>query len=242
MDAPLLPSLARVVRGLSAIFWGLPLAVLAAAKTALGESPRMFPGGMSLGPGDWGRVLGDTLAGSFMALVAAGLVCHGLRQLVRFQEQERIWISAVNRASLAALLVLGLLPFAYWWSRFPSQPLFERGIALLFVSGIAFGLALNHVLVRLAAMLPDVILRQDSRLLSRINRTLLVFLLVFAVLDGWLHRGMSRLPETWVRLLLELHELRFVVLLLGALIPMALTMTLLWKSKETIIAGVFRNR
>ena len=229
------------MRGLSAVFWGLPLAILAAAKTALGEGPRIFPGALPLGSGPWARMGSDTLSACLAALLAAGLVCYGLRQLVRFQAQEQIWIAAVTRASLAAVAVIGLLPFAYWWSRFPGQPIFERGVALLFAAGIGLGLALNHLLVRLAAMLPDEILRQDSRLLSSIDQSLLLGLLTFAALDWWLPVWLARLPESWGPVILTLHELRFSLLLLGALIPLALTMTLLWKAKETIVEGVFRG-
>lgn len=238
---PLIPSLARVVRGLSAVFWGLPLAVLAAAKTALGEGPRIFPILWGSGMGPWGRVLGDTLTACLMAMVASGLVWYGLRQMVRFQPQEQIWIAAVNRASLAAMMVLGLLPFAHWWSRYPAHPLFDRGVALLFAAGILLGLALNHLLIRLAAMLPDEILRQDARLLARVDQALLVALLAFAAVDWWMPSWIVRVPDAWGPVVLAVHELRSPLLLLGALIPLALTMTLLWKAKETIIAGVFRD-
>ncbi len=236
-----MPSLARVVRGLSALFWGLPLLALTAAKTAFGEGPKLLPGylGGLLGP--WGQVIGETLGACLLALAAGGLVWHGLRQLVRFQPQEDIWIRAVNRASLGALAVLGLIPFAYWWSRYPRQPVFDRGVALLFAAGVLFGLALNHLMVRLAVMLPDPILRQDAQMLSRFNRALLSGLLLFGALDWWLPRWLTFVPVHWSPWLLEIHEFRTMILLLGALIPLALTMTLLWKAKETIMAGVFRG-
>ena len=214
---------------------------MAAAKTALGEGPRIFPGGLIPGSGPWGRVWGETLSGSLAAVLAASLIVYGLRLLLRFQRQETIWIDAVNRASLAALTVVGLLPFAYWWSRFPAIAVFDRGVALLFTAGIGLGLALNHLLVRLAAMLPDEILRQDARMLAQIDQSLLLGLFGFAALDWWLPRWLPHLPAAWSPMILAVHDLRFALLLLGALIPLALTMTLIWKTKETIIAGVFRD-
>lgn len=237
----LMPSLARVVRGLSAVFWGLPLLALTAARTALGEGPRLISGGWGGALGPWGRVVADTLSATLLALAAGGLVWFGLRQLLRFQPQEVIWIGAVHRALLGTTAVLGLLPFAHWWSRYPNQVLFDRGVALLFAAGIVLGLALNHLLVRLAAMLPDPILRQDAHLLSRFNQTLLLGLLAFAAVDWWLPRWLPLLPARWLPPILLVHELRSTLILLGVLIPLALTMTLLWKAKETIVAGVFRG-
>ena len=239
--APILPSLARVVRGLSAIFWGLPLALLAAAKTVLGEGPRVFQGPWGDLFGPWGRVLGETLAACLPGMAATGLILYGLRQLVRFHPQERIWTAAVEWASFASLLLLGLLPFAHWWSRFPAQPLFSRGVALLFFAGVGFGLALSHLLVRLAAMLPDEILRGDTRLFAGVNRFLLLGLLVLAAGDFGLVQLAARLPPGWAMLIEALHDNRAGLLLLCALIPLALTMTLVWKAKETIMAGVFRG-
>ena len=62
-----------------------------------------------------------------------------------------------------------------------------------------------------------------------------------AILDWWLPAWLPLLPASWSPWLLEIHDFRSMILLLGALIPLALTMTLLWKAKETIMAGVFRG-
>jgi len=248
-NTSVLPALARVVRGLSAIFWGLPCALLAAARLLLGEGPRVYlgPWGEIFGP--WGRVWGETLGASCLALGATGLVAYGLRQLVNFQAQESIWIGSVNRASWAVTAVLGLLPFAHWWSRFPQEAFFVKGVALLFVAGVFFALALDHLLFRLAAMLPDKILRADARLLSQINRFLLLGLLVGATVSVSFQRWIASRPADWVLnptgrwlpWVMAGQEQRSVWLLLGALIPLALTMTLAWKTKETIMVGVFRG-
>ena len=241
VTAPLLPSLARVVRGLSAIFWGLPLALLASAKTVLGEGPRILQGPWGDLFGPWGRVLGETFSACLPGLAAMGLILYGVRQLIRFQPQERIWTTAVSWASLSALMLLSLLPFAHWWSRFPAQSLFGRGVLLLFLAGISFGLALSHLLVRLAAMLPDEILRSDTRLFARVNRVLLLGLLGLASVDFMFVQFAARLPPTWAIIAEVFHENRAGLLLLCALSPLALTMTLVWKAKETIVAGVFRG-
>jgi hypothetical protein len=87
-DAPnpeLLRSLGRLVRGLSALFWGLPLALLVGVQTA-----KM----------DWLRPLNI-----FPPLVATGLLLFGLLQITSFQKQERPWRAALDRAKVLALIV-----------------------------------------------------------------------------------------------------------------------------------------
>ena len=132
-----IPALARVVRGLSAVFWGLPAVLLFDAKAALEDS--------------WNPV------GFGPVLAASALVLYGVHQFDRFQPQERIWAAAVERARLSAMLLLALAPFAVWWGRRPEEPFFAHSMVLLLVAGLAFLLALNHLLVRLAAMLPDIL-------------------------------------------------------------------------------------
>lgn len=240
---PLMPSLARVVRGLSALFWGLPLALLACVKTAMGDSWRML--------GVWGTplwrsrgvtgVMLDALAASLPGLAALGLLLYGLRSLVRFQPQERVWTGAVERASLLNLLLLGLLPFAHWWSVRPAHPLFLQSLGLFVLSGIGFMLALNGVLFRLAAMLPDEVLRSDTRLFTRVNGWLIGMLAVLLAGD-WAAMAMPRVVPLAVQVFLsDLAESRNWLFTMLALLPLALTMTLVWKAKEAILTSVFRG-
>jgi hypothetical protein len=174
-------------------------------------------------------------------MAATSLIWYGLSQVVRFQPQERIWTRAVTWASYSSILILGLMPFAHWWSRYPAQPLFVRGLYLLFFAGVSFGLALSHLLVRLSAMLPDEILRGDTRLFARVNQVLLLALMAMVALDYAIVRFIAQIPPAWLLVAAALHDNRSAFLLLGALIPLAVTMTLVWKAKETIIAGVYRG-
>src|SRR4051812_10456818 len=79
-NAELLRSLGRLVRGLSALFWGLP-AALAVCVVTLGG---WFSGIFAMLP----------------ALAATGLLWFGLWQLGSFQKQERPWRNALDRAQL----------------------------------------------------------------------------------------------------------------------------------------------
>lgn len=216
----LLPSLARVVRGLSALFWGLPLALLACARTALGDLWSQ-----------WGMGL---------PVFSCGLLWFGLKQLEGFQPQERVWVRSVHRAELLALLNLALSPFTWWWSRRPEVTFFGASLLLLLFSGLGFLLALNHALRRLAALLPEETLRSDMRLFTAINTSLLGTLSVFA--GAWtLAREFPLLPPGQEEILEVLEQARVLLVVFLGLPPVALTMSLVWKAKETIVTDVYRD-
>lgn len=238
----LLPSLARAVRGLSALFWGLPIALLAGVKTAMGDSWRAF--------GTWGAPLYrnqgwtgftvDLVQACLPAVAALTLLLYGLRSLARFQPQERIWVAALDRASLINILLLALVPFAHWWSLRPSNPFFTQSLGLMVFAAIGFMLTLNRVLVRLAAMLPDEVLRSDTLLFSQVNRFLISFLGVLVAAQIVARIRSDWLPLYFLTLLGELGDSANWLFVMLALVPLALTMTLLWKAKEAIVASVFR--
>ena len=76
----LLRSLGKLARGLSALFWGLPAALLVSAETARA---------------DWLKPLG------LLPLLAIyALLLYGLWQMGEFQKQERPWRLALDRALL----------------------------------------------------------------------------------------------------------------------------------------------
>src|SRR5438067_7853471 len=82
-NAELLRSLGRLVRGLSALFWGLPIALIICVQTAKTEFLKPF--------------------GVIPPLAVTAWICFGLWQLGAFQKQERIWHSALDRAKLLAM-------------------------------------------------------------------------------------------------------------------------------------------
>src|SRR5687768_3768794 len=157
-QAELLRSLGQLVRGLSALFWGLPLALLISVKTALSDWLRPF--------------------GIVPPILALSLLSYGLWQLGHFQRQERIWTRAVDRAKLLSFINLGLSPFLYWWNKLPFIPFYGMTIAVLMLSGLLFLFDLNQVLQRLAAMLPDETLRLETKWFTSMNLGLLIFIVV----------------------------------------------------------------
>jgi hypothetical protein len=218
LNPELLPSLARLVRGLSALFWGLPIALVVCVQAAWTDALHSF--------------------GLLPPVAVTGWLLFGLWELGHFQKQERVWQRALDRAKLIALAVLGLAPFLYWWSHVPYEPFFNQ-MALMFLLGAVLLLGeLNLVLRRLTAMLPDASLWAETRQFTGLNRLLLLVLLAFTA--GYLY--LDCLPPLPAWFIIGVETFKRKGLLLLFLLPLAMTMALLWKTKETILDGVFKSK
>jgi len=217
----LLRALGKLVRGLSALFWGLPAALIICVGTAIGGWFRAF----SIAP----------------VLVATGLLLYGLWQLGSFQKQERPWRLALDRARLVALINFGLSPFLYWWNKMPENAFFTIVVGLLSLTALLFLFNLNLVVSRLGEMLPDETLRQETRQFTQLNRILLVVLLALVALYVFLLQ-MPNLPGALLLVLASLQRMSQSALLLLVLLPLSMTMALLWKTKEVIMDSVFSHR
>jgi hypothetical protein len=221
-------SLGRLVRGLSALFWGLPLAFLVCFYTARADLLKSF--------------------GITPPLACTGLLVYGLWQLGGFQKQERVWRNALDWARILALADFMLSPFLYWWNREPSIPFFTAMVVLLSISSLLFLASLNLVIQRLGAMLPDEGLRLEIRQFTAMNLNLLLVILILAVaylaalsagafslqLPPWLDDITAIVQRTGILCVTALAML--------VLLPMAMTMALLWKTKEVILEGVFSSK
>jgi hypothetical protein len=214
----LLHSLGRLVRGLSALFWGLPVALIVCVGTA--------------GFG-WLRIYGVV-----PPLAATGLLFFGLWQLDSFQKQERPWRNALDRAKIFALINIGLSPFVFWWNQQPELIFFNISVLALTLSAWCFLLSLNTVLVRLGAMLPDETLRHETRQFTSLNRILLLALLLVAVLRV-LGAHIPNVPRQFGPVLALWDRGALLLLILLSLLPLAMTMALIWKTKEVILDSVF---
>src|SRR6266568_7713699 len=117
-NAELLRSLGRLVRGLSALFWGLPIALIVCFHTAKAESLKSF--------------------GIAPPMVSTALLVYGLWQLGDFQKQERVWRNALDRARILGLMNFGLSPFLYWWNRLPGNAFFLAMVFLLAFCAVLF--------------------------------------------------------------------------------------------------------
>ncbi len=217
----LLRSLGKLARGLSALFWGLPAALLIGAETARAE---------------WLKPLGF-----LPALAVNALLVYGLWQMGDFQKQERPWRHALDRAQLLALVILGLSPFIYWHNKLPEQIFFADAVLVLELAGVMFLFNLNLVLKRLGAMLPDETLRSETRQFTAFNCWLLVGLLFFAILLAALLQLPHPSPHVG-RILIWVNRASSLLLIFFILLPLAMTMALIWKTKEVILDAVFGAR
>ena len=97
------------------------------------------------------------------------------------------------------------------------------------------------MLARLAAMLPDETLRVESQLFSRMNRVLLA---MASLGIGVMHLvpRIDETPELLFRLVAVADQFRPWLFMAFVLIPVSMTMSLLWKTKESILASVFTPR
>jgi hypothetical protein len=220
LQPELLPSLGRLVRGLSALFWGLPVALIICFHTAKAESLRLY----HIVP----------------LLACTGLLVYGLWLLGAFQKQERVWRNALDCARIFALIDFGLSPFLYWWNKIPDNKFFTAMVIALCVSALLFLASLNRVLRRLGAMIPDEALRIETKQFSTLNLNLLGA----TALLGLCYAGLSRLQDLPIYvqafiMVLERGSFWLIGMLALVLLPLAMTMAMIWKTKEVILDNVF---
>src|SRR5205814_2228773 len=91
--------------------WGLRLSLIVCIHTARAEEFKTF--------------------GIAPAPVCTALLVYGLWQLGSFQQQERVWRSALDRARMLSLINFGLSPFLFWWNRVPGNFFFVALVALV---------------------------------------------------------------------------------------------------------------
>jgi|SRR5439155_19311469 len=217
----LLRSLGRLVRGLSALFWGLPAALIICFYTARADGLKSF--------------------GIVPPLAATALLVYGLWQLGGFQKQERVWRNALDRARVLSLVNFFLSPFLYWWNRVPGQSFFLAMVIVFALSALLFLGSINLVLQRLGAMLPDETLRLETKQFTTLNLNLLCATFVAALLYWGL--GQFRTMPLWLGVVAAVMERgRFWFLVVLVLLPLAMTMALLWKTKAVILDSIFGGK
>lgn len=219
----LMRALGRLVRGLSILFWGVPLTLIAAVETART---------------DWLIFLGP--AAFVPAFVLSGLLWYGLKQLRHFQRQERIWQQALCGAEIFAIINTGLSPFLFWWHRFPFVPFYSDCVGLLAGTGALFLVQLNQMLRRLSAMLPDEMVRAETRTFTSWN--IGVLWIVLASLGFYFLVRRYPMPANLdSHFFYEFEERGALLVLFVILMPVGVTLALIWKIKEAVFASLFET-
>jgi len=217
----LLRSLGHLLRGLSVLFWGLPLALVVCVQSSQADYLRTF--------------------GVVPPVLATAVLVYGLVLLGRFRKEETVWLVALERAKIFAVVNLGLSPFLFWGSRLPSNDFYLSITQLMAVTGLLFLLALNPVLQRLTAMLPDESLRHETLVFTRMSTVLLVVDLGLVVSHFLSLRLKWRLElgTHWQFLLEQAGQWGAWFLIL---LTVAMAMGLIWKTKEVIFQSVFGGK
>jgi hypothetical protein len=112
-------------------------------------------------------------------------------------------------------------------------------IFLLLITSLVFLFDLNLVLKQLGAMLPDETLRHDINQFTWLNRCLLIAWLVLVAVIAAISQPGSFLSRLDGDTLMVVQQSEVVVLLILGLSPLAITMGLIWKTRETILDSVF---
>jgi hypothetical protein len=221
LPADQLLSESRLVRGLSALFWGLPVALVVCVQTA--------------------RTSFFAPLGVVPPLLVNGFLFYALAQLGCFRGEQVQWQGALERTRLLALVNMGLSPFLYWWKIMPHVSHYQVSVAIMALCSLLFLFSLNRVLQRLGDMLQDDAVRLETRLFTTFN--LYVLTAILLVVACWPLVRHWQEPPAWllpvVRFLLDDGV---VLLLFLVLVPIAVTMAILWKIKETVLGRFFGQR
>ena len=223
----ILKGLGGVVRGLAALVWALPLALALVVWT------------VSRGSSGVPSPLSDFLfsLGIAPGLLVTAILWYGVTQVGHFQPGLAAWQRAADRARGLAILLVGLSPFLYWWSRRPDLVYFKIAAAALILFGLLFVAQVNTLLRRLTALLPDQALREETASMARLNYVILgalggLQLMLF---------GLDRVTFDAAAGLVAYRYFWFarLLLLLFMVMPLAITIAVMWKIKETILQSVF---
>jgi hypothetical protein len=224
LEAPpqpeLMLSLRRLVRGLTALFWGLPFTLLVSAQSAVAE---------------WLRPLGG-----LPPIIGTATLCFAVWEIGHFQKEERDWQQTLDRAKLLGLINVGLSPFIFFWNKLPAVAYYWNAVGLLALTGILFLFSLNQVLQRLAAMLPDETLRADTQVFTSLNLGLMLGMLVLVAVFVTIGQ-LETLPPIVNNLLNLFYKTRHTLAVFLILLPVAMTMSLIWKIRDVVLASVFNR-
>lgn len=214
----LLVSLRHLLRGLTALFWGLPFALLVCIPS---EITRWLKP-MNVVP----------------SLLATGVLLFGVVEMARFRPQERLWQLALDRAKIFATVNLGLSPFIFYLTRLPGELYYRQMMWVMGGASLLYLFNVNRSLKYLALMLPDQTLREDTALFTSMNHGLMITLLALVGAYFGL-RQLDDLPLSVIRFLVLLEQQSRWLLIFLVLLPVAMTMSLLWKIKEIVLTGIF---
>lgn len=205
----------RVIRGLSAVFWGMPLSLLICVRSAAT---------------DWLRPY-DVL----YSVAALALVGFGTWQLSWLHEiKDPRWSRHLERSKVFAVINVGLSPFILFWNRYPQHFFFNWMISLLAVGGLLYLFFFNQTLRRMVSIFNDRLLQSEITFFSYMNSISLSVLMACTVV--YIATRRLAIGDPYLSAIgnpfLPIGQYALLILVL---LPLSLTMTITWKVKEEFL-------
>lgn len=213
-------SLSRLIRGLSMLFWGLPITLIICVKTSVKDR-------LELQPIDF-----------FTPIISSSVLLVATFLIGEFKKMEKSWSGLIDRAKFFGIINLSLSPFIYWRLKVPEITAFSVAVWLFFVSNIIFLLILNSIIQRLTSMLSDKTLRLDAKTYGDLNQYMLTLLLVILFL-GYAGNFLKDSPLFLNQVLVIISRFYQWIMTFIIVVPLAITMALIWKTRETILTNIF---
>ena len=206
--------LIRLIRGLSAVFWGIPLALLVCVRSAASV---------------WLKPL-DVLH----TTASVALVCYGVWQFGYLHGvHSPSWTRTIDRCKMLAVTCTGLTPFIFFWNHHPGEIFFSYAIFVLTFSSFLFLLKYNLMLKCLGGQFTDDILKSEIDLFSMMNCWCVAILMLGVTFIAGANLALS--DEQFVGLLTPFLPVGQTAVIILILMPVAMTMTLTWKVKECFL-------
>lgn len=172
---------------------------------------------------------------------ATCVVLFATHLLARVEFSDTQWNVTTDRCRVFALVATGMSPFIYWWARIPEQPFFLAAMHGLILVAIVLLLGLNRLLVELAGHLNNDLELQEAKLFAGVNRWLLTNTLVVTILFFIVYRLRS-LPSSIANFVGVIDQAGLFIALFLIVLPLALTMTIVWKLKEAVLEALVSGR
>ena len=230
------PEARTLLRATAALLFGLPLALLMAVPGAMSQWFHMF----------FILVVQDLVTRGFWlldmlpTLGSMALLGYGVFGLGRINRDDPAWQSSVFHTRLTAILLCGMAPYLMWRDWIPHEDVFLFGAQTFAFVACVFVIQLNFILYRLARSLPNPVLESDTRMFSRLNLAMLMFILLLVV--GYL--AASRMqwfttPGLLANLIETIDHQGSLLLTLLMLPSVATTLSMIWKTRQTVMTMVF---
>ncbi len=225
-----------LLRVLNVLLWGLPLVLLMSVPGAMSQWFHMF---FLLVVQDF-VTRGFWLLDMIPTLGSMALLGYGIFLLGRIKPDDENWQTSLFQGRLVIILLTGMAPFLMWRNWVPNEPVFLFGCQLFAFVGCVFIIHLNFLLHRLSSFLPSPVLESDTRMFARLNLILLTLVLIVVIIYLVSSRMQLFVTSDFLDNILQaIDEQSGLLLMLLVLPSVSTTMSMLWKTRQTVMTMVF---